>query len=115
MTKIYRPRVCLMCGTEFEPTSPTQKYCVDCGKVNRRKNELKAALRYQERHPEKRREYYRINRERLLEYQHEYYKANRERLNERQREYRRKNVEKPLGCKFEGSCLECPYPECVEE
>lgn len=31
----YTPRNCKLCGKEFNPTSSSQKYCVECGKYRK--------------------------------------------------------------------------------
>lgn len=105
-----RTKACLVCGKEFSPTGHNQKYCSpEC-----RGEAIKA----------RRREHYRRHKDEINAYHREYHMRNKDRINARQREYwrRRKDElnarrrgEKPKGCGFGGSCLECPYPECVEE
>ena len=36
----FKPRVCHMCGLEYKPTGSAQKFCVSCGKINRREKNL---------------------------------------------------------------------------
>lgn len=30
----FKNRNCKVCGIEFEPTNPTQKFCIECGNIN---------------------------------------------------------------------------------
>jgi 5-methylcytosine-specific restriction endonuclease McrA len=67
--KVYKPKICDVCGSEFVPNSPTQKRCSkECKKAA---TEAVAAS------------YREANREKILEYKAAYRKANRG----RQREY----------------------------
>jgi hypothetical protein len=66
--KHYPNKVCLLCGKEFTPTSPSQKYCSECAVVHL----YEVNKQWRKMHPEQMREslrnsYYRHRKERLAE------------------------------------------------
>lgn len=94
---IYKTKVCQRCGKEYQPTSPTQKYCKECGYIAG--NEQQA--RYRKGNLEKVRacdrkcgaRYYKANRERHLKRTAKWAKANREKCRKSCTKWQKANPE----------------------
>lgn len=139
-----RPKVCAVCGKGFVPTGSNQRYCSpECRKRTVSAQRREYYRRHKEEINARNREYHLRNKGRLNARSRRYWHEHKDEINARRRERRRERreeanardrehrrergaereirglacelPEKPDGCGFEGSCLECPYPECVEE
>lgn len=125
-------KTCPVCGGKFVTGDRRRKYCSPECRVkaaNARQRE------YNREHKDRislyQRKYRESHREERKAYSREYYRKNKDKINAYQREYRRRRGigaaetkigdlafgfgEKPENCGFKGPCLECPYPECVED
>lgn len=45
----FKNRKCKNCGVEFEPTSTSQKYCIECGIENKKKGNRERQKRWREK------------------------------------------------------------------
>jgi hypothetical protein len=45
----FKKRICIDCEKEYTPDSTTQKYCKNCRKENKRKNNIKALKKFREK------------------------------------------------------------------
>ncbi|NCC70314.1 hypothetical protein EOM09_01915 [bacterium] len=55
--RFFKNRICKVCGVEFEPTSTGQKYCIECGIVERKKQRAEICQKWQKENKKKISEY----------------------------------------------------------
>ena len=51
--RFFKNRICKVCGVEFEPTSTSQKYCIECGIVERKKLKGRICQKWQKENKKK--------------------------------------------------------------
>jgi 5-methylcytosine-specific restriction endonuclease McrA len=70
--RVYKTKACQVCGKDYQPASPTQKYCAECGPVAKVEKSRVGDVKYRKENSEKRKvsaaKYREENSEKIKEY-----------------------------------------------
>jgi hypothetical protein len=93
----YKLKVCFKCGEEFMPTNNCQKYCEECGIIERKEKKIEADNRYSSNHKEQRNqssEQWRLEHPEKVKQQHkQYYSEHKEQVKQSTKQWRKAHSE----------------------
>ena len=98
MAKNYKEKTCENCGKLYKPTTPTQKYCIECSEIIKKIKRKEYQANYYNNNADniknKRKAHYRNNKEYYSEYNKQYRELNKDELKQYFQQYNKTDKRK---------------------